>query len=171
MLLNHIPSGFYVMCARASACVHLCVCVCVCVSVCVCVCVCYNCEVFDPFLYIMARSFMTCLQNLSIEITRKSHIRGTQPSRCIRSFKPFIENRPRGFFFFFFFFFFVCFFFFFFFFFFCSTQLSMKFVLLINFKLLITANSFLLNIAEHEHFYANKCENANYLAFSDLLEE
>ena len=44
----------------------------------------------------------------------------------------------------------------------CSAQLSMKFVLLINLKLLITANSFLLNIAEHEHFFANKYENANY---------
>ena len=32
----------------------------------------------------------------------------------------------------------------------CSTQPSMKFVLLINLKLLATANSFLLNIAEHE---------------------
>ena len=44
----------------------------------------------------------------------------------------------------------------------CSTQLSMKFVLLINLKLLTTANSFLLNIAEHETFSANKYENANY---------
>ena len=44
----------------------------------------------------------------------------------------------------------------------CSTQLSMKFVLLLNLKLLIFANSFLLNIAEHEHFSANKYENANY---------
>ena len=32
----------------------------------------------------------------------------------------------------------------------CSTQLSMKFALLINLKLLTIANSFLLNIAEHE---------------------
>ena len=41
----------------------------------------------------------------------------------------------------------------------------MKFVLLIylNFKLLTIANSFLLNIAEHEHFCANNYENANYL--------
>ena len=38
----------------------------------------------------------------------------------------------------------------------------MKFVLLINLKLLTTANSFLLNIAEHENFSANKYENANY---------
>ena len=40
----------------------------------------------------------------------------------------------------------------------------MKFVLLINLELLtITCtNSFLLNIAEHEIFYASKYENANY---------
>ena len=38
----------------------------------------------------------------------------------------------------------------------CSTQLNMKFVLLINLKLLISENSFLLNIAEHENFSANK---------------
>ena len=57
----------------------------------------------------------------------------------------------------------------------CSTQLSMKFVLLINLKLLkvansfllslaeITkvANSFLLSLAEYEIFSANKYENAN----------
>ena len=43
----------------------------------------------------------------------------------------------------------------------CSTQLSMKFVLLINLKLLTVANSFLLNIAEYENFSANKYENAN----------
>ena len=35
-----------------------------------------------------------------------------------------------------------------------STQLSMKLVLLINLKLLTTANSFLLNIAEHENVCA-----------------
>ena len=40
----------------------------------------------------------------------------------------------------------------------------MKFVLLINLRLLTTANSFLLNIAEHENFSANKYENANYSA-------
>ena len=40
----------------------------------------------------------------------------------------------------------------------CSTQLSMKFVLLINLKLPTTANSFLLYIAEHENFSANKFE-------------
>ena len=33
----------------------------------------------------------------------------------------------------------------------CSTQLSMKFVLLINLKIPTTANSFLINIAEHEN--------------------
>ena len=44
----------------------------------------------------------------------------------------------------------------------CSTQLGMKFVLLINLILPIIANSFLLNIAEHENFSANKYENANY---------
>ena len=43
----------------------------------------------------------------------------------------------------------------------CSTQLSMKFVLLINIKLLTIANSFLRNIAEHENFSANEYENAN----------
>ena len=43
----------------------------------------------------------------------------------------------------------------------CSTQLSMKFALLINIKLLTIANSFLLNIAEHEIFSGNKYENAN----------
>ena len=42
-----------------------------------------------------------------------------------------------------------------------STQLSMKFVLLINLKLLI-AKSFLLNITENKNFSANKYENANY---------
>ena len=44
----------------------------------------------------------------------------------------------------------------------CSTQLSMKFVLLMNIKLLTIANSFLRNIDEHEKFSANKYENANY---------
>ena len=37
----------------------------------------------------------------------------------------------------------------------------MKFVLLINLKLVIIANSFLLKIARHENFSANKYENAN----------
>ena len=68
----------------------------------------------------------------------------------------------------------------------CSTQMSMKIVLLINLKLLTIPNSFLLNIAEHEIFSANKYENANnswhfhiylqrkfhaQLAFSYLLAE
>ena len=44
----------------------------------------------------------------------------------------------------------------------CSTQLSMKFVLLINLRLLIIAIFFLLNIEEHENFSANIYENANY---------
>ena len=44
----------------------------------------------------------------------------------------------------------------------CSNQLSMKFVLLINHKVLAVAIFFLLNIAEHENFSANKYENANY---------
>ena len=44
----------------------------------------------------------------------------------------------------------------------CSTQLSMKFVLLINLKLLTIAYSFLLNTAKHENFSANNYENANY---------
>ena len=44
----------------------------------------------------------------------------------------------------------------------CSTQLSMKFFMLINLKLLTMPNSFFLNIAEHENISANKYENANY---------
>ena len=47
----------------------------------------------------------------------------------------------------------------------CSTQLSMKFILLITLKLLTIVNSFLLNIAEHENFSANKYENANFFIF------
>ena len=39
---------------------------------------------------------------------------------------------------------------------------EMKFVLLINLKLLTILNSFLLNIAEHENFSANIYENANF---------
>ena len=38
----------------------------------------------------------------------------------------------------------------------------MKFVQLINPKLLTAANSFLVNIAVHENFSANKFENANF---------
>ena len=49
----------------------------------------------------------------------------------------------------------------------------MKFVLHINLKLLTIANSFLLNIAELENFYADKYENANncqlLLGFAYLL--
>ena len=41
----------------------------------------------------------------------------------------------------------------------CSTQLSMKFVLLTNLKVLQIANFSLLNIAEQENFSANKYEN------------
>ena len=42
----------------------------------------------------------------------------------------------------------------------CSTQLSMKFVLLINLKLLTIINSFLVKKAEHENFSSdNKYEN------------
>ena len=44
----------------------------------------------------------------------------------------------------------------------CSTQLGIKYVLLIKLKLLTIANSFLLHIADHEHFPANKYENANW---------
>ena len=43
----------------------------------------------------------------------------------------------------------------------CSTQLSTKFFMLINLKLLTMANSSLLNIAENEIFPVNKYENAN----------
>ena len=34
--------------------------------------------------------------------------------------------------------------------------------MLINLKLLLIANSFLLNMAKHEKFFANKYENAYY---------
>ena len=44
----------------------------------------------------------------------------------------------------------------------CPTQLSVKFVLLINLKLLRIASSFLLNIAEHENSSSNECENVTY---------
>ena len=37
----------------------------------------------------------------------------------------------------------------------CSIQFSMKFILLINLKLLTTAKSCLLNITEHENFSAD----------------
>ena len=42
-----------------------------------------------------------------------------------------------------------------------STELSMKFVLLINLKFLTVAHSFFLNIAQHENIFADKYENAN----------
>ena len=38
----------------------------------------------------------------------------------------------------------------------------MKVFMLIYLKFLTIANSFLINVAEHEHFSANKYENANY---------
>ena len=44
----------------------------------------------------------------------------------------------------------------------CSTQLSMKFYLLINSKLLISTVVFLLSLAEYEIFSAYEYENANY---------
>ena len=44
----------------------------------------------------------------------------------------------------------------------CSTQLSMKFFMLINFRLVKIVNSSVLKIAEHENFSANKYENANF---------
>ena len=44
----------------------------------------------------------------------------------------------------------------------CFTQLSMKLVFPINLILITIAKSFLLNIAEHEHFSANKYENAKH---------
>ena len=43
----------------------------------------------------------------------------------------------------------------------CSTQLNMKFFMQINLKLLKISNSYLLNMAEHENFSANKYGNAN----------
>ena len=50
----------------------------------------------------------------------------------------------------------------------CSVQLSIKFVLLLNLKLLLIVNAFLLNKAEHENFSADKYKNANYLAWTNL---
>ena len=43
-----------------------------------------------------------------------------------------------------------------------STQLSMKFILLMNPKLLTIADSFLLKIVEHENFSASKYKIAKY---------
>ena len=50
-----------------------------------------------------------------------------------------------------------------------ATQLNMEFILLINLKLPTLASSFLLDIAEHEKFSANKYEIL--LAFLYLLAE
>ena len=47
----------------------------------------------------------------------------------------------------------------------------MNIFMLINLRLVTNANSFLLQVSEHENFYANKYENANLLAFSYLLAE
>ena len=47
----------------------------------------------------------------------------------------------------------------------CSSHLSMKFVLLINLKLLTIANSYLLNITEHEICPANKSQIINNCKF------
>ena len=41
-------------------------------------------------------------------------------------------------------------------------KMSMKFFKLIILKLLKKPNTFLLNMADHENFSANKYENANY---------
>ena len=43
----------------------------------------------------------------------------------------------------------------------CLTQLSMKFVMLLNLKILTIANSFLLNMTEHVNFSTDKYESAN----------
>ena len=51
----------------------------------------------------------------------------------------------------------------------CSTQLSMKFFMLINLKLLTIANSFLLKLVAHDNFSANKYENANYFCRENFL--
>ena len=52
----------------------------------------------------------------------------------------------------------------------CSIQLIMKFVLLINLKLLTIANSFLQNIVEHDNVFANKYEKCQ-LMFSSLRKQ
>ena len=44
----------------------------------------------------------------------------------------------------------------------CSIALSMKFVLIINLRLLTIANSFLLNIPEHEIFSVTKYESKKF---------
>ena len=43
----------------------------------------------------------------------------------------------------------------------------MKFVLLISLKLLTTANSFLLSIAEHGNFSVKKYENVSYFLLAE----
>ena len=56
----------------------------------------------------------------------------------------------------------------------CSTQLHMKFVLLINLKLLTIANSFLPNIAEHKIYLLidmNMLSIVGMLVFPYLLTE
>ena len=53
----------------------------------------------------------------------------------------------------------------------CSTQLSIKFVLLINLKILTVANSFLLNSAEHENLFLYIWKRQLLLAFSYSLAE
>ena len=45
----------------------------------------------------------------------------------------------------------------------------MKSVLQINLKSLTIANSFLLNIVDHESFSANKYENANWIEYEISL--
>ena len=53
-----------------------------------------------------------------------------------------------------------------------STWVNMKFVLLINLKLLTIANSFLLNIAEHENFSAYKyCLHFHFFRENFMLAE
>ena len=51
----------------------------------------------------------------------------------------------------------------------CSTHLRMKFVLLINLKLLTTANSFLLSEAEHEKKFYNLGARFGSLTLSPQL--
>ena len=47
----------------------------------------------------------------------------------------------------------------------------MKFVLLINLKLLTIANSFLLDIAKLENFSSNKYENAKYCWYFHIYQQ
>ena len=55
--------------------------------------------------------------------------------------------------------------------FFMLTQLSMKFVPLINLKVLTITISVLLNTAEHEIFSANKYENSSYCWHSHIYKQ